>query len=760
MDKTQANNQKIIYNLMYFIFVLILGYLFGLGIHLELSLSLQFLFVLLGSMIIKIVLFYPIILYILLIIGLLGGFLVHHYITPFLIPFLERIYFFSENIVNHLLGKENIFDENLLLFWGILILLISLFNGIILFKDKNIYLLLPVYIGTFLYYWYNFYDISYFIISIFFFGFFILMGLDQFFKEAEQLKKNEIKIEKLYDPWIKTVVKYSILIVGISLLLPKNYNYIQWPWLQQQAYQTFPFIEDLRSYDAFTRDVGEASLFNFSMTGTGETSRLGGPVNPSDKMIMTVYSSEGNYLRGNVQQTYTGNQWQRIKSPSRAHTVGKNFSNWTKDMDPYYKYITLTIQNHDFASTTLFSPYKPAFVDIKDGSHIILSHDDIVEFPHGVFEGESYSIWAQKPLPYDVLIFSGMNFTKDAMDDLDIYLQIPEDKISDRTKNLTKEIVRGELNDYKKAQAIEDYLRKNFDYNLQPDEIPEGQEFIDYFLFEGQEGYCTYYATTMAMMLRLEGIPSRYIEGYLALEPVEEGIYEVRHQNAHAWVEAFIEPVGWIQFEPTPAFPILNPMVDTPTEIIDEIVDRDILMDERPEMDMDFERSEVLDDSELGSGGFPLNDENLMKDGYDFRSMILFILIGLALILPIRYFIGIFKWYSSKSKANQLPRDQRAIYLYSRILRLMDMMGYPQQRGETHNEYAQRVSYKFYELSEDDTIGFKEITDIFVRSKYGWDTTDEDLLILEAYREKLEKRLKNRLGRINFYYNKYVRLNL
>ena len=62
----------------------------------------------------------------------------------------------------------------------------------------------------------------------------------------------------------------------------------------------------------------------------------------------------------------------------------------------------------------------------------------------------------------------------------------------------------------------------------------------------------------MAIMLRLEDIPSRYVEGYLARNQVDKNRYEVRQRNAHAWVEAFIEPIGWVTFEPTPAYPLTN----------------------------------------------------------------------------------------------------------------------------------------------------------------------------------------------------------
>ena len=66
-----------------------------------------------------------------------------------------------------------------------------------------------------------------------------------------------------------------------------------------------------------------------------------------------------------------------------------------------------------------------------------------------------------------------------------------------------------------------------------------------------KRGYCMYYATAMVMLLRHEGIPARFVEGFLPGERV--GMQEtVRTQNAHAWVEVYFPRFGWVTFDPTP----------------------------------------------------------------------------------------------------------------------------------------------------------------------------------------------------------------
>ena len=129
MDRISNKSQKIILNLIYFTFVFILVYLFGLIIYLELNISLQIFMVFVGSMIVKFILFNPLVLYILLATGFLVSIIVNRYITPFILTFSERVFFLFENILNNLQGKENIAENSILIFWGMIIILVSFFTA-------------------------------------------------------------------------------------------------------------------------------------------------------------------------------------------------------------------------------------------------------------------------------------------------------------------------------------------------------------------------------------------------------------------------------------------------------------------------------------------------------------------------------------------------------------------------------------------------------------------------------------------------------
>jgi transglutaminase-like putative cysteine protease len=138
------------------------------------------------------------------------------------------------------------------------------------------------------------------------------------------------------------------------------------------------------------------------------------------------------------------------------------------------------------------------------------------------------------------------------------YLPIP-DAITPETIQLAADITNGYDNPFDKAIAVRDYLRANITYNDQIPAPPEGVDPVHYTLFISKEGYCNYYASAMAMMLRSQGVPARVVSGYAQGEyDNKTHSYRVRASNAHTWVEVYFQRYGWIQFEPTASIPVYN----------------------------------------------------------------------------------------------------------------------------------------------------------------------------------------------------------
>jgi hypothetical protein len=133
------------------------------------------------------------------------------------------------------------------------------------------------------------------------------------------------------------------------------------------------------------------------------------------------------------------------------------------------------------------------------------------------------------------------------------FLQLP--KITPRTLKLAKGLVDESDPDGIKAHKILKYLKKNYGYSLDM-ERKTHESALDEFLFVRKEGHCEYFASAMAVLLRMNGIPSRIINGFAGTEWNNLGQYMVvRQSHAHSWVEAYIPGLGWQVYDPTPPDP-------------------------------------------------------------------------------------------------------------------------------------------------------------------------------------------------------------
>ncbi|MCR5120499.1 MAG: transglutaminase-like domain-containing protein [Lachnospiraceae bacterium] len=128
--------------------------------------------------------------------------------------------------------------------------------------------------------------------------------------------------------------------------------------------------------------------------------------------------------------------------------------------------------------------------------------------------------------------------------------------VSDKMREYLDGLLDGAESDYGKCCRIEEALREG-KYNSEPGELPENisdaASYLDWFIFEKKEGYCSHYATAFVLMARSCGLRARYVQGFLTkLNSI--GDSEVRSGQAHAWAEVYFEGTGWISFEATPGY--------------------------------------------------------------------------------------------------------------------------------------------------------------------------------------------------------------
>ncbi len=143
------------------------------------------------------------------------------------------------------------------------------------------------------------------------------------------------------------------------------------------------------------------------------------------------------------------------------------------------------------------------------------------------------------------------------------YIETP--KVSTRIVELASKITTGKTTDYDRAVALQNYLHTNYRYSVK---APggTGEEQLEQFLLYDRAGFCTHFATAMAVMARTLGIPSRVAVGFLpgaddGKVDKKTGLHEhlVTTAETHAWPELYFAGAGWLRFEPTPGNGTIGP---------------------------------------------------------------------------------------------------------------------------------------------------------------------------------------------------------
>jgi transglutaminase-like putative cysteine protease len=295
---------------------------------------------------------------------------------------------------------------------------------------------------------------------------------------------------------------------------------------------------------------------------TPDLSRIGEPVDQGQDTVMWVRVSDPppppisaesahievprHYWRSGLFATYTGPGWQPLTEPMEDTELGDVPA-------PAGRYALRQdfeiLASHDEA---LFAVSMP--VSGTGEAHVLWGiQGDGTALLHG--QADSYSVlsWATRVTVAE-LRAAPAEFPPDL---LATYTQLPPG-LPQRVRDLAQEVVAGAADNYERAVRVQDYLRSGFAYDLDVPPAPEGRDAVDYFLFEQRGGFCSHFASAMAVLLRAQGVPARVASGYAMGEyDYGRGAFRVPGAAAHAWVEVYFTSYGWVEFEPTPAQPAL-----------------------------------------------------------------------------------------------------------------------------------------------------------------------------------------------------------
>ncbi len=293
-------------------------------------------------------------------------------------------------------------------------------------------------------------------------------------------------------------------------------------------------------------------------SGFNETTRLGdvSSIRLSETVAMRVLTDEAPdrlpadlKWRGVALDRFDGRSWSSSRRPSAVSYVRPGQLHMVANRRPRERLLRQEFFLEPTASPSLFMAPRPYAVSWEVGP--VVYNSDVVRTVRVHLEKFRYTAISdiRRPTAEELNAAPPVEPGK-------FYLKstLELGPFSFRIADLVARLTAGCPTPYAKALALERYLKNNYPYSLEMAVCPPGKLPIEFFLFEMRRGHCEYFASAMAIMLRYAGIPSKLVNGYQAGEvnPLN-GSFVVRQSDAHSWVEAWFQGIGWVSFDPTPA---------------------------------------------------------------------------------------------------------------------------------------------------------------------------------------------------------------
>ena len=320
------------------------------------------------------------------------------------------------------------------------------------------------------------------------------------------------------------------------------------------TYEPTDNVQDLRA--ELDKIINNFTFEKFidDLMGVGQGGVSGGELGTIGKIkyknetaleVTTPYFDKDIYLRGYIGCEYTGNSWEEL-SDEMYHKYmsdyegidgfnineimisilnnieeAKNLKNYSAE---------ISIKNINANKKYLYVPYN-ASSEVNDGSGMDTEKQresfefflyNLSTYSFSYFPSLSDIDTAQEAAKY----INDYNESAEGRDTTsqvekkykdfayEAYTILPEEGLLD-----IKNKYSGRYNETKDinsciTEAIT-AVNDGTSYDLSPGKLPEGKDFVEYFLNENKKGYCTHFASAATVILRAMGVPARYVEGYV-----------------------------------------------------------------------------------------------------------------------------------------------------------------------------------------------------------------------------------------------------
>ncbi|MBO4449868.1 MAG: hypothetical protein J5777_04730 [Clostridiales bacterium] len=284
-----------------------------------------------------------------------------------------------------------------------------------------------------------------------------------------------------------------------------------------------------------------------------------GPFNPSTAEVLRIYRSQNPEYTG-LQAPYEGNVlYLKVESMDtyQNNTLSATRikgSVYAKGMDPAYEPAQYGITVTPLRSSSVdVVPYYTDFYEIESGSRKKLN-------PY-TSTREHVSFFGSANVP----VKTGNIYSEKYLTDY-VYktcLEVPyaTDRSlinSDAIPEWFKDVYSGrvQMSDADKVREVTKYVRGLHPYSVNTPYPPKGEDFVPWFVKEANSGICVHYAVTSMVLLRMLGVPTRYVRGYVDMNSGMDKESIVYASQAHAWFEFFTPEYGWVMGDATPGYNI------------------------------------------------------------------------------------------------------------------------------------------------------------------------------------------------------------
>ncbi len=314
-----------------------------------------------------------------------------------------------------------------------------------------------------------------------------------------------------------------------------------------------------------------ARTFAEGTTGLSEESRLGefGELAVSSRVVLRVWTAEPRLLRAYVHSQFDGREWSSPRHldmpdpPPLRPATGETGRSWLTEV-PGPRFV---IPPEDDLPTGTPGVVETRVLqsEIRDWPLLVPAATRLVRAPtsqltrsrEGVLRWPPYEPARLYGAVHDAARAAPSRGADETYTARAVALGLPG-RLDPRVRVLARVLESDATSDRGRLRNTVEWLRSGYTYSLDVGAF-ETEDPLAEFLFDKKEGYCEYFATAAAVLLRLQGVPARYVKGF-SVGPQNFvsgrfGVgdhYLVRESDAHAWIEAYIAGEGWVEADPTP----------------------------------------------------------------------------------------------------------------------------------------------------------------------------------------------------------------